>query len=267
MRDISSIGYARERGMCHDPDALPPPSPAATYPASGQRVVLSTPDGNRFASFAAVTGRDDAPGVVVLPDVRGLHPFYEELALRFAEAGVHGLAIDYYGRTAGIAPREDDFDGEEHFALLQEETVYVDAAAALRFLGSKQGLKANRLFTVGFCFGGRMSFNQAAFSRELAGVIGFYGRVVEVSPGDMSAPINLVGRFGCKVLGLFGGTDPKIGPADAAAFRHALQAAGVDHEIVVYDDAPHSFFDRSFVDHKGACQDAWQRMLLFITGE
>ena len=52
--------------------------------------------------------------MLILPDVRGLHPFYEELALRFAEAGVEALAIDYFGRSAGLAPRDEEFDYMPH---------------------------------------------------------------------------------------------------------------------------------------------------------
>ncbi len=51
---------------------------------------------------------------MVLPDVRGLHPFYEELALRFAEAGVDAIAIDYFGRTAGVGKRGADFEYMPH---------------------------------------------------------------------------------------------------------------------------------------------------------
>jgi dienelactone hydrolase len=64
----------------------------------GRRIVVEASDGNRFAAFSASTEIVDAPGVVILPNVRGLHPFYEELVLRFGDAGVHVLALDYYGR-------------------------------------------------------------------------------------------------------------------------------------------------------------------------
>jgi carboxymethylenebutenolidase len=80
----------------------------------GRRIVLEASDGNRFAAFCATTEVVDAPGVVILPDVRGLHPFYEELAPRFADAGVHALALDYYGRTAGTGSRGGDFDHTPH---------------------------------------------------------------------------------------------------------------------------------------------------------
>jgi hypothetical protein len=95
--------------MCHGPTSRPPMHPASDG-AGGRRIVLEATDGNRFAAFAATTDAADAPGVVILPDVRGLHGFYEELALRFGDAGVHAVAIDYYGRTAGIGSRGADFD-------------------------------------------------------------------------------------------------------------------------------------------------------------
>ena len=47
----------------------------------------------------------DGRNVVILPDVRGLHPYYEALAVRFAEAGFHAVAFDYFGRTQGAAQR------------------------------------------------------------------------------------------------------------------------------------------------------------------
>ncbi len=73
-------------------------------------------DGTRFAAFAATPDEAKGIGVVVLPDVRGLYRFYEELALRFAERGYTAVAIDYFGRTAGVAKRDDDFPFMEHVA-------------------------------------------------------------------------------------------------------------------------------------------------------
>ncbi len=250
--------------MCHDPAGLPPPPPVILGTASTRHAILPAAGGNEFAGFLATTDVADAPGVVILPDVRGLHPFYEALAVRFSEAGVHAVAIDYYGRTAGSAPRGDDFDWEPHFAQVRDEDVSLDVAAAADFLASSQAGGVARVFTVGFCSGGRLSFNQAASGLGLAGVIGFYGRVMEQEPGDPTAPLNLVHAYRCPVLGFFGGADPKVTPEHATAFRRALEAAGVDNQIVVYDDAPHSFFDRAFTDHEAAARDAWTRMLGFM---
>jgi carboxymethylenebutenolidase len=69
------------------------------------------------------------------------------------------------------------------------------------------------------------------------------------------------------VLGLFGGDDPNITAEHVEAFRRALVASGVPHEIVTYEGAPHSFFDRRFANHANTSQDAWARVLAFIRQE
>ena len=76
--------------------------------------------------------------------------------------------------------------------------------------------------------------------------------------------MELAERYACPVLGLFGGADPSIHPEDVEAFRIALDRAGVSNELVVYDGAPHSFFDRSHDRFRDACDDAWRRVLSFM---
>lgn len=250
--------------MCHDANSRPPSPRIADGAGTGERVVLTASDGAHFRAFSAVASDPQAPGVVVLPDVRGLHPFYEELATVFARAGIHATAIDYFGRTAGVVSRTDDFDYEPHVARTTPDTVALDVGAAVAHVRSTAGGGATSVFTVGFCFGGRASFNQAARGHELAGVIGFYGTVAPRDPDDDNAPILLAGAYDCPILGLFGGADQSITREDVNAFRGALDAVGVPNELVVYDQAPHSFFDRTFDQHKDACDDAWRRVLTFI---
>jgi carboxymethylenebutenolidase len=250
--------------MCYGPASRPPIPSVSSSGGSGRRLPLEAAAGNRFAAFSALTEVPGAPGVVILPDVRGLHPFYEELALRFSEAGVHAVAFDYYGRTAGIGSREDDFDYEPHLEQTSEENVGLDVAASVAYLRSHEGGGAAAVYTVGFCMGGRLSFNQAASGLGLAGVIGFYGRVAEEEAGDPTAPVVQAANYACPVLGLFGGADPKIPTEHVEAFREALAAAEVPNELVTYEGAPHSFFDRTFIDYESACQDAWTRVLTFI---
>ena len=250
--------------MCHEPGARPPMPPVSGGAGRGRRIVLAASDGNRFAAFSATTEILDAPGVVVLPDVRGLHPFYEELALRFRDAGVHALALDYYGRTAGTESRGGDFDHQPQLQQATDESVGLDVAAAVAYLRSPEGGEATAVFTVGFCFGGRISFNQAASPQDLAGVVGFYGRVAQAEPGDPSVPIVQAPKYRCPVLGLFGGADPAITAEHVTDFGRALDAGRIRNELVIYPGAPHSFFDRTFTDHASASQDAWTRVLAFI---
>ena len=247
--------------MCYETTARPPRPPISGGAATGESITLRAADGNEFAAFSARAEAPDAPGIVILPDVRGLHGFYEDLALRFAEAGVHAVAFDYFGRTAGVSRRDDDFDFWPEVMKTHPDTIALDTAAAVDHL-REQGVRS--VFTVGFCFGGRNSINQAARGHGLSGVIGFYGMVAQRNDEDFDAPVNKVTSFECPVLALFGGADQMIGEEGIRAFEQALNDAGISSEVKVYEGAPHSFFDRAFEQFKDECDDAWTRMLGFI---
>jgi carboxymethylenebutenolidase len=254
--------------MCYEPTARPPLPPIAggSGLAGSEEVVLQSADGTRFSTFSARTDQAGAPGVAILPDVRGLHPFYRDLAIRLAESAANAAAMDYFGRTAGTdtADRDADFDYRPHVDRTTPDQVAIDVAATIDLLRSDAGGGSGAVWTVGFCFGGRHSFNQAARAHELAGVIGFYGVPQRRNPDDDQAPVDRVGEFRCPVLGLFGGADRAIPTEAVDRFREALDAAGVANEIVIYPGAPHSFFDRTSAEHAEASADAWRRMLAFI---
>lgn len=246
--------------MCYDLKARPPYPPVSGGASTGRDFSLTARDGNEFSAFEAISESTGSKAVVILPDVRGLHAFYQELALRFSEQGIQAVAIDYFGRTAGRGPRDDDFEFMPHVQQCKPHTVVADAAAAVEHLRS-QGIDS--IYSVGFCFGGRLSFNLAAERDDLAGVIGFYGRPTPRDDSDENAPIDQLDRFNAPVLGLFGGNDPGIPVEDVERFRQALDRHGLSNEIVIYDGAPHSFFDRTFEEFKDDCDDAWRRILAF----
>jgi carboxymethylenebutenolidase len=201
--------------------------------------------------------------MLILPDVRGLHAYYEDLALRFAEHGADALAIDYFGRTAGVEKRADDFEYMPHVQQTREEGVQQDVAAAVAHLRSPQGGSCEPVFTVGFCFGGRHSWLSAAREHDLAGAIGFYGRpglATDGSPG----PTQRASEIRAPILALMGGDDPGIPVDDARAFEAALDAAGVENDVIVYPGAPHGFFDRKYEQYAAESEDAWSRVLAFL---
>ena len=228
-------------------------------------VALEAADGTRFAAFRALPDEPGGTGVVVLPDVRGLYRFYEELALRLAERGFAAVAIDYFGRTAGVGKRGDDFPCMDHVAKTTAQGVQADVAAAVAQLRSPEGGACSAMFTLGFCFGGRHSWLAAAAGHGLSGAIGFYGRPGiggDGSPG----PAQRAEEMKAPILGLMGGADPGIPPEEVAAFDEALTAAGVEHELVTYEGAPHSFFDRKQEEFADASEDAWRRVVAFLEG-
>ncbi len=237
--------------MCFDSDSSPPIPVLSGGALTHEDLVLESGDGNRFAAFAALPDEPPDACVVILPDVRGLYRFYEELALRFAERGYAAIAIDYFGRTAGVEKRGDDFEYRPHVDQTTPEGVQADVAAAVAWLRD-HGCKS--VVSVGFCFGGRHSWLAAAGSHGLAGAIGFYGR----------PPLDMAPRMEAPILALQAGADQNITAKDNAAFEQALAEAGIEHELVTFDSAPHSFFDRKQEDFAEASADAWNRVLEFI---
>jgi len=246
--------------MCFELDSSPPVAPLSGAAVSHDDLVLEVADGNRFAAFLATPEEPARAGVVILPDVRGLYRFYEELALRFAERGYAALAIDYFGRTAGVGKRADDFEYMPHVERTTQEGIQADTAAGVARL---RDAGCSSVFTVGFCFGGRNSWLAAASGHGLAGAVGFYGRPGPGRDGS-PGPAQRAAEIAAPVLALQGGADPAIPQSDVDAFEEALRAAGVEHEVVVYPGAPHSFFDRKQAEFAAESEDAWNRVLAFI---
>jgi len=244
--------------MCYSADASPPIDPIEGGASGHEDLVLASVDGNRIAAFAASSAESKGPGVVILPDVRGLHHFYEELALRFAEHGYDAVAIDYFGRTAGVGKRGDEFAYSEHVPRTTLKGVTADTAAAVSYLRKNDPERS--VFTLGFCFGGSNSWHQAAEGHGLAGAIGFYGNPKRPPLG----PIERVSQYACPILALMGGDDPGIPNEVVEEYRLALEGAGVENEVIVYPGAPHSFFDRKQEEFSTDSADAWRRTLDFI---
>jgi carboxymethylenebutenolidase len=257
--------------MCFGSDAQPPHVPfdvAAAGTVSGHETILTSADGTSFRAYLAQPTTRTRVAIVILPDVFGLRPFYQQLAQRFAQAGIQALAIDFYGRTAGLTQqqRDETFDFWPHIAAVQTATIAQDIVAALTFLRTQTEPTVGALFTIGFCYGGATSFLQAASGQGLAGVIGFYGPPVITPSWQGPAPsvIDHTADFVCPLLGIFGGADTSIPAESIAEFDAALASARVTHELVTYPGAPHSFFDWGMPDYAEMCDDAWRRMLAFI---
>ena len=244
--------------MCFELDSLPPVPRIAGAAVSHDDLELDAADGNRFAALEATPDEPNGIGVVVLPDVRGLYRFYEELALRFAERGYHALAIDYFGRTAGVGKRDDDFEYTEHVEKTTPEGIQTDIRAAVERLRPR----TRAIFTVGFCFGGRNAWLAAASGHGLAGAVGFYGMPAERN--GVPGPTQRAAELEAPILALQAGADQNITAEMNEAFERALTDAGVEHELVTYEGAPHSFFDRRHEEFAEASEDAWRRVLEFL---
>lgn len=216
-------------------------------------LVLTSADGTEFGAYHAQPGTESTRGFVILPDVRGLHGFYKDLAHRFAEAGMHTVALDYFGRTAGIGERGEDFPFREHVDKLDRARLDEDVAAAAGWL--RANTSATSVFTVGFCMGGAHSWRQAATDTGFAGCVGFYGIPSRVT--------DVIGRISAPLLILAAGQD--FTPVEEVErFADQVRATGNRVDMAVYPNAPHSYFDRTFGEHADACADSWRQILDFV---
>lgn len=245
--------------MCFAVNATPPAPPRSVPVAVTEIGELTSADGTAFTTAIALPEASSGVGVVVLPDVRGLHPYYVALVESLATAGLPALALDYFGRTAGTGVRDSEFEFMPHVHQVQPEQIDTDVSAAVAALRARAGDQHLPVVTLGFCFGGGHSWRLAGVTGpgrpDLAGVIGFYGRpeTAEATADDARGP----------VLMLVAGADAHIPPESTQVLAEQLRAAGAVVTRVVFDGAPHSFFDRTAGDHAAACTGAWQQILDF----
>ncbi|MEO8285113.1 MAG: dienelactone hydrolase family protein [Chloroflexota bacterium] len=250
--------------MCYDSNARPPEPPGEAGAATGEDIELVSADGTRFAAFVArASGGPSRSNVLIYPDVRGLHQFYKELALRLAEQGIDAVAIDYFGRTAGIGSRDESFEYMPHVQQIEFPSFLDDVKAAIAYLHSDGG-EGSATFTLGFCMGGALSLLTAAEDLDLSGAIALYAGFGRRFTGTDKSTLERAADISVPVLGLFGGADQGIPASDVQTLDENLDKTGVEHEIFIYPNAPHSFFDRKYAEFADESADAWRRILGFV---
>lgn len=250
--------------MCYDSKAEPPDIPGLEGiggGGNGQELTLTASDGNQFMAFAAQADVPKGAQMLIYPDVRGLHQFYKDLALRFADAGYNALAMDYFGRTAGLTARDDAFDYMPQVGQMTPAGLFADARASIAQL---QSTSKDPIFCVGFCMGGGISLYSSMEDLGLKGVIGFYAGMRRGWDEQKGALPEAAQYCKTPVLGLFGGADQSIPPEQTGRLDEVLDGTGQPHTIHTYENAPHSFFDRRYAEWKEACDDSWKRIFEFI---
>lgn len=225
-------------------------------------------DGATLKAYGAwPTGAVSGPGLVVIPDVRGLTEHYRDIARRFAAEGFFALAVDLYSREG--AP--DLPDMPSIFAWIQslpDPRIVADLGAAVQFLAGRPEVRADRIGITGYCMGGQYALMAACSVPGLAACVSWYGmlRYAEHNERKPASPLELAPRLGCPYLGLFGAEDALIPNPDVEELRTILTGAGKTFAITSYAGAGHAFFNDTRPDayRPDAAADAWPRAIGFL---
>jgi len=186
--------------------------------------------------------------------------YYEELALTIASAVSTPIAFDWFGRPR-VRSREEGFDYIPHVNASTWAGHSADLAGATPPPLRRRA--PTDIFTVGFCFGGRTSFLAATLVYTSPASSAFMAHR-RAWPGRIAEPVAVADRI-ARGARLFG-AQTRHPPEAIAAFEAALSQLGVDHRLVIYPGAPHSFFDRKATDYAEASEQAWAEVLAFIDG-
>jgi carboxymethylenebutenolidase len=244
--------------MHHDdaPVASPAVQPVAPGSVEGSTVAYGTVKGQALKGYFAKPAKaaPGLPGVIVFHEWWGLNDNIRAMADRLAAQGYLVLAADMFGGQVATAP--DQAENLMGQALGDGPAIDANVEAAYAWL--KDTAKAGRIGTLGWCFGGSISFEagQQLGARSAATVI-YYGFVNDHADAlaKMKAP----------VLGLFGGQDGGISVSTVQAFQKGLEARGQHPQVRIYPQAGHAFANPSGRNYrKDDAEDAWKRTVDFL---
>ena len=212
--------------------------------------------GNQLLGYLAVPeGPGPHPAVLLIHEWWGLNEGITILADALAKEGYVVLAPDAYrGNVTAAFPR----------ALwlrltTPEKQVENDIDSGLAHLRSLEFVDAERVASMGFCFGGGHSLQLGLRQSEnLAMTIMYYGAVV--TDPELLRPLTEAQP----VLGIFAEEDNTIFPEDILEFEAALNSLDIENEITIYPEVGHAFLNEDNYDQPGPAGDAWNQTLVFL---
>lgn len=202
--------------------------------------------------LATPDGEGPFPGVVVIQEWWGLESHIKDVTRRFAAEGFMALAPDLYrGQVA-----EEPDDARRLVMELNIEQAMKDIQGAVNYLNSQPNVTQGGVGVVGFCFGGTLSGMMSYAGKNIGAVVAFYGGRLAFT--DENTP-----NVSVPVLAIYGEEDQGIPLELVRANEEKLREYGKTHEVVIYPDAPHAFFNdvRSHTYVAVAAEDAWNRTI------
>lgn len=205
--------------------------------------------------------RANGAGIIVFQEAFGVNDQIKRVACRFADLGLLAVTPELYHRAGhGTVISYDDVESAVKImnANITREGLIADIRATADWIRDMGGVSTERLASIGFCMGGRVSFIANAHL-PLAAAVGFYGTL---APGSL----DLVSSQHGPLLLFWAGLDANIRPESTRAAADALAAAGKEYVEVVFARADHGFFceDRAAVYDAAAASESWALTQAFL---
>ena len=218
-----------------------------TYPSPGGT------SGQMRGYLVQPSGTGKFPTVLVIHENRGLNPYIEDVARRFAAEGFLALAPDGLFPVGGY-PGNDD-DGRTLQAGLDQGKLRTDMLNSARYVKAHE-LSTGKLGVTGFCWGGgTTNFLAVTLGADMQAGVPFYGAAAETA---------LVPKIKSPLMVQLAETDERIN-AMWPAFEKALKEAGVPHEMHMYPGTQHGFHNNSTPRyHEASAKLAWERTVAFF---
>jgi dienelactone hydrolase len=254
--------------MCHTGSPLG--MDAAVDVAQIEKVV-PVEGGEQLPTLVCRPEVDTGAAVVIVGDVYGRSPFYEQMARQLAAAGFLAAVPELFFREGPLPDGAPYEVARERWGRCDERRALRDLDATVDFVRGATTPADRRTGIVGFCLGGTLALNMAARRRDLAAVC-YYGFPTGSTDARHPAPppLDEVAELSGPVLGLWGEDDPSVGMDNVRRYAEALRAHGVDFEHTIYPGVGHGFMAAS--ERLGGhaletARDAWGRTLAFLRRE
>lgn len=219
-----------------------------------ERIEYQDAQGNPLSGYLArPASAGPFPAVVVIQEWWGIDNHIKDLTLRFARQGYAAFAPDLYH---GVAVSEPD-EARKLVMELDREAAVGEIRAAISMLLGESFVASDKVGIIGFCMGGGLVLRTSLVEPNVGAAIAFYGAPLEAKDvSQVKAPI----------LGLYGAEDQGIPVEGIKMMQDALNQAGIENEIQIYEGAGHAFFNdaRASGFNKAAAEDAWTRTLAWF---
>ena len=202
---------------------------SASFAADGKPVSYQSGSETVNAILYTPQGKGPFPALVVIHEWWGLNDWVKEEASKLADQGYVALAIDLYRGKVATTPDE----AHQIMRGVPEDRANRDLLAASTYLRSQKNVDPARVGSIGWCMGGGFSLDLAIADPKLKAAV--------INYGHLASDDATLKKINAAILGIFGGQDKGIPPADVNKFESQLKAEGKTVEVHIFPDAGHAF--------------------------